>query len=138
MFAPDMYDNYDKYRFDEAERREQKFITKYGQAAMDYIEEYRAARWVDKPVELKALEQARELLRPYWQIEDSIWSMYPPELKAMSDQIKLMERTDPERARRFLKQYPMILRARELIAKYKKQMREMNSAIRQAYKLYYG
>jgi len=138
MFGRDMYDEFGEYRFDEAEKREQEFVKKYGQQSLDYIEDYQAARWVDKPVELKRLEQAREMLRPYWQIEDSVWALYPPEMKELSRQIVLLERTDPERARRFIKQYPAILRAREIIAQRKKQMRDGNPMIRQAYRLYYG
>lgn len=137
MYGQDMFDEYGEYRFDEAERREQEFLKKHGQKALDYIEEYRSARWIDKPAELKMLEQARDILRPYWQMEDQIWSMYPPELKVLSDQIKIMERTDPVRARRALRRYPQILRARELIARYKKAMRDRSPMILQAYNLFY-
>ena len=84
------------------------------------------------------LEQAKDMLRPYWQIEDQIWALYPPQMKIVSDQIKLMERTDPERARLALKRFPAILRARDLIATYKKQMREGNPVIEQARRLFYG
>jgi len=139
MFAPNMYDpNTNEYDFDEADRQEKKFLVKYGQQALDYIEDYSAARWVDKPPELKMLEQARDLLKPYWQITDSIWAMYPAGLQGLSDQIQLMERTDPDRARRTLRMYPMILRARELVARYKKQMRDTNPMIQQSYRMYYG
>src|SRR3990167_7657897 len=129
MFAPNMYDEFGEYRFDVAEQKEQEFVKKYGQQALDYIEEYQSARWLDKPAELKMLEQAKDVLRPYWQIEDQIWALYPPQMKLVSDQIKLMERTDPERARLFLRRFPAILRARDLIATYKKQMREGNPVI---------
>ena len=138
MYSSDMYDDYTNYRFDEAERREQEFVKQHGQQALDYIEDYAGARWVDKPVELKMLEQAKETLRPYWQITDQIWSLYPAQLHDLSDQIVLMERTDPAQARQVLKMYPQILRARELIAKYRKQMRETNPAIMQAYRVFYG
>lgn len=137
MFSLDMYDEYGNYDFNKAEQKEQEFLTKYGQQALDYIEEYSGARWMDKPVELKTLEQARDTLRPYWQVADQIWSMYPTELKTLSDQIMLMERTDPDRARAVLRRYPQILRARELIARQKKQMRSTNRTIDMAFRMYY-
>ena len=138
LFAPDMYDDFGNYRFDEAGLREQEFVQKNGQQALDYIEEYSGARWLDKPSELRMLEDARESLRPYWDVADKIWSMYPPEMKQLSDQIKIMERTDPVRARRTLKQYPQIMRARNLIATYRKQMREINPSIQRAHSTFYG
>lgn len=138
MYGLDMYDEYGNYRYDVAEQKEAEFLRTHGQAALDYIEEYQGSRWVDRPDELKILEQAKETLRPYWQITDYIWSMYPPELKALSDQIALMERTDPERARLVLKKYPSILRARELIVRYKKAMRDNNPTLLYYYRLFYG
>lgn len=138
MYGADMYDQFGDYLFDEADRREQEFLKKYGQQALDYIEEYRGSRWLDKPVELKMLEQARDTLRPYWQIVDAVWSLYPPELKTLADQIAIMERTDPDRARQMLRRYPAILRARELVARYRKAMRDRNPVILQAHRMFYG
>jgi len=137
MFSPDMYDEFGNYRFDEAQRREQIFATQHGQSAMTYIEEYRGARWLDRPAELKALEQARDALRPYWQIIDRVWAMYPPQLKQIADQIEMLERTNPQQAKQVLFRYPQILRARETIARLKKQMKATNPMISQAYTLFY-
>jgi hypothetical protein len=138
MYGADMYDKYGNYLFDLAEKRETEFLTKYGQQALDYIEEYQGSRWVDKPAELKYLEQAKDTLKPYWQIVDYVWAMYPPELKSLSEQISILERTNPEQARKALKKFPSILRARELIAKAKKTLREKSPAINQAYSVFYG
>ena len=139
MFGVDMYDpDTNEYNFDEAERKEQEFVKKHGQQALDYIEEYSGALWKDKPIELIRLEQARDLLRPYWQIVDRVWSMYPAGLQELSKQIQVMERTDPARAKQMLRRYPALLRARELIARYKAQMRKSNPLIQQAYRLFYG
>jgi len=137
VFGLDMYDKYGNYDFDLAEQREADFARTHGQSVMDYIEEYQGSRWVDRPTELKTLEQARVALQPYWNIVDQVWSMYPPELKALSDQIQLMERTNPEMARQMLKKYPAILRSRELIAQYKAQMRKVNPMVSRAYNLFY-
>ncbi len=138
MFAPNMYDpSTNEYLFDEAEKQEQAFLVKYGQQALDYIEEYRGASWVNKPAELKMLEEVRELLQPYWQITDNVWAMYPPELKVVADQIDIIDRTNPVLAKQMLRQYPQILRARELIS-YKKQMQRYNPVIKQAIQLFYS
>ena len=138
MFAPDMYDEFGRYRFDEAEKKEQEFLRKYGQEALNYIENYSGSAWVDKPVELKMLEQAQRILEPYWRIADEIWSLYPPELKIISEQIEILSRTDEKRAKMYLYRYPQILRARELIARRKKLVRMMNPQIKQVYNLFYG
>ena len=137
LYSPDMTDEFGQYKFDEAKRREDLFVKKYGRATLDYIDEFQGAKW-DEPSELKALRDATEMLEPYQQIEDKVWALYPPEMRVLSDQIKLLERTDPDRARRFLKQYPAILRAREIIAQQRKQMREANPMIEQAYRTFYG
>lgn len=138
MYGDDMYDQYDNYLFDLADQRERDFIQKFGQSALDYIEDYQGSRWLDKPAELIQLEQARDTLSPYWDITDYIWSMYPPELKQLSDQIYLLEMRDPAKARQALKQFPQILRARELIAMYKRALREQDPRIAEAYQSFYG
>lgn len=138
MFALDMYDEFGNYRFDEAETREQAFLVTHGQQALDYIEEYRGAQWLDKPQELAQLEQARDALRPYWKITEAVWAMYPPQLKVLSDQIMIMQRTDPDRALRELKRYPQILRARRRIAELKRQIRNSHPIIQQAFNLFYA
>ncbi len=139
MFSPDMYNlETNEYNFDEATKREQGFLVKYGQQALDYIEEYSGAIWKDKPAEMKMLEQAREILRPYWNIVDQVWAMYPRGLQEISDQIVLMENTDLQTAREMLRRYPQILRARELIARYKQQMRRTNPRVQQAVSLFYS
>ncbi len=136
MFSPDMYDQYGNYRFDEANAREAQFIQKYGQAALDYIDEFSASTW-DEPIPLKALREARQLLEPYWGIEDKIWAMYPPQLKVVSDQAKVMEDNDPLQARKLLMRHPQILRARELIAIYKKRYMIQHPTIKKVYNLFY-
>jgi hypothetical protein len=133
-----MYDlNTGKYNFDEANRREQAFLVKNGQQALDYIDTYNGAKWTDKPAELKMLEQARDILKPYWGITDAVWSMYPAGLKDLSDKIQLMENQGDPMAKQVLRKYPSILRARELIATYKQRMRQQNPMIQQAYNLFY-
>lgn len=138
MYGADMYDQYHNYNFELAKIKRDDFVRKYGQSALDYIDEYQQSRWVDAPAELRYLEDSKKLMQPYWQIEDYIWSLYPPQMKQLADQIEIMERTDPDRARAVLKSYPQILRARELIARYKKTMRDSNPMLLSVYRLFYG
>jgi hypothetical protein len=142
MFAPDMWDEFGRYRREEAAKREREFLARFGQAALDYIEQYSADRWLDEPKVLKVLKQAREVLRPYWRISDLVWSMYPSGLKSLSDRIQQMEEATwnpslQRRAKMLLRRYPQILRARELIATYRKRMRDTNPAIRWAIDTFY-
>ncbi len=137
MYSEDMYDSYGTYDFDKAKAKEQVFIDKFGQDSLKYIQEYQGETWTDKPPELKQLEQAKVILEPYWQIADKIWNLYPPQLRTISDQAQLLENKGDPRYKQVLRQYPQILRARELIATYRKQLRLRNPAIQQAVNLFY-
>jgi len=85
---------------------------------------------------MQGVEQLRQFIEPYYQIEDRIWGMYPPQVKAMADEISDLEngdQADQYKARAMLKSMPAIVRARSLIAQYKKRMRmnrELDSYIR--------
>ena len=137
MYTPDMYDQFGNYRFDEADRREQLFVQQYGQDMLDYVEEYMGSKW-DEPPALQALKSARDALRPYWDTERQVWSQLPQGLKQISDQIKILERTDPLQAKQQLFQYPQIVLARRQIALLKKQMKagsqEITNALNQFYR----
>ena len=130
-----MYDQFGNFRFDEADRREQLFVQQYGQAMLDYVEEYMGAKW-DEPPALQALKRARDVLQPYWDIERQVWSQLPG-LKQISDQIKIMERTDPLSAKRVLFNYPQIVLARRQIALMKKQLKFSSREITNALNMYY-
>ena len=134
-FGSDMYDEYGNYNFEEADKRDRQFVQQYGQGAVDYIEEYKGVKW-DKPASLIALEEARATLQPYWDIESKTWAQHP-ELKPMADEIKALEKTDPDKAKRMLKAYPQILYIRLRIAEMKKAMKSRNPDIDQALKLFY-
>lgn len=136
MYTPDMYDQFGNYRFDEADRREQMFVQRYGQAMLDYVEEYMGAKW-DEPPALQALKSARDVLRPYWDIEKQVWSQLPQGLKQISDQIKILERTDPAQAKRVLFNYPQIVLARRQIALLKRQMKFSSQDITNALAMFY-
>ena len=136
MLFRSMYDQFGNYLFEEANKRERLFVQKYGKAMLDYVEEYMGARW-EEPMPMRILREAREVLEPYRQIADRVWAMYPPQLKQIADQVDILERTNPQQAKQVLFRYPQILRARETIARLKKQMRATNPMISQAYNLFY-
>ncbi|KKK77266.1 hypothetical protein LCGC14_2855350, partial [marine sediment metagenome] len=136
LYTPDMYDQFGNYRFDEADKREQLFVQQYGQGMLDYVEEYMGAKWDETPA-LQALKAARDALQPYWDIERQVWSQLPPELKQISDQIKILERTDPISAKRMLFRYPQIVFARRQIALLKRQLKASNIEIANALAMFY-
>jgi len=137
MYSPDMFDDYGEYRFDEANRRRDLFVQQYGMDSLNAVEMVIGERRADEPEAVKMLRQARETLKPYWDIERLVWQNYPPQLKQISDQIITMERTDPRGAKRVLFQYPQIVRARSDVARYRKMLKSRNPQIAQALSLFY-
>lgn len=138
MYAPDMYDRYGEYRFDEADRRREALIQKYGLETTNYIEAMIGEGRADEPPALQMLRLARETLRPYWDIADRIWAQFSPELRQLADQIYALEKTNPPLAKQYLRAYPQILRIRKLIAQYRKQMRMANPQMDYALRTFYG
>jgi len=137
MYSPDMTDEFGNYRFEEADRREAFFVQKYGEQALDYVEKYMGAKW-EEPTAVKMLRQARKILEPYWNIENQIWANFPPQLKQIANQIQIMERADPNQAKRMLFQYPQIVMARKQIALYRKQIKMVNPDIANALRMFYS
>ncbi len=90
------------------------------------------------PTEYKMLQQAKRTLKPYWEITDRVWSMYPKGSQELSDQIALIENTNPAKGKALLKKYPAILRARELVAEYKKQLRSKDKRIDLVLRIFYA
>ncbi|KKN29348.1 hypothetical protein LCGC14_0845090 [marine sediment metagenome] len=138
MYAPDLYDEFGEYRFDEADRRREMFIQQYGLEALDSVESVIGERRVDEPIAVKLLRQARKTLQPYWDIEGQVWQQYPPELKQISDQIIIKERADPLEAKRQLFNYPQIVLARRQIALLKRQLKFNSPEIANALNTFYG
>ncbi len=137
MYSDDMFDEFGVYKFEEADRREKSFIQQYGQGALDYVEEFMGAKW-DEPIALKVLRESRRVLEPYWEIENQVWARYPPELKKISEQIKILENTDPRQAKMLLMQNPGIMMARKLIAMQKKMLKMQNPDIQWALNTFYS
>ncbi len=139
MFSPDMYDQYGDYNFNLADQKEKFFIQKYGQRALDYVEEYTGSKW-DEPANVKILKQARTILEPYWQVENQIWGQFPPQLQQIAGQIEVIENNygiGSPQAKRMLFQYPQIVWARKMIALQKKRMKLSNPDIANALRMFY-
>ena len=138
MYAPDLFDEFGEYRFDEADRRREQFIQEYGLEALESVEAVISENRADEPEAVKLLRKARKILSPYWAITERVWEQHSPQLKELSDEIYILSRTNEQQARQAIRRYPQILRARELIARYKKQLRDRNPMIKQALGLFYG
>ena len=94
------------------------------------------AKW-DEPAALQALKSARDALQPYWDIERQVWSSLPQGLKQISDQIKILERTDPVQAKQMLFNYPQIVLARRQIALFKRRLKFSSQEITNALNMFY-
>uniref|UniRef100_A0A6M3XES0 Large polyvalent protein associated domain-containing protein n=1 Tax=viral metagenome TaxID=1070528 RepID=A0A6M3XES0_9ZZZZ len=138
MYSPDMFDQYGEYRFDEADRRRQQFIQHYGSEALASVEAVIGEKRADEPIAVKALRQAREVLKPYWAIEDAVYAKYATGLKQIAVQIDNIERTDRIAAKRLLLKYPDIMRARKLIAVAKKRMKLQHPDMATALRIFYS
>lgn len=136
MYSPDMYDQYGNYNFNLADQKEAYFIQKYGQKAVDYIQDISSTKW-DEPMPMKILREARSVLEPYWDIENQVWSQFPQELKQVADQISMVERQDPDQAKRMLFQYPQVVWIRKQIAQRRKFLKQQNPSVAQALRMFY-
>jgi hypothetical protein len=142
MYGLTMYKADGSYDFDKAAQVEENFIKEFGQDAMDYIDDYRGFKAKDLPKEYQILKTAQKALEPYWAVEDSVLSLYPPDLKTVFDEIKILEssynKEDQLIAKAIQRSYPQLLRARELIAQMRKQMKQRNPVIRTYYDMFYS
>jgi len=142
MYSPDMYDQFGEYRWDEADKRREKFIQQYGVDAIDYVESLIGERRIDEPEALKMLRYARKVLEPYWEIENQIWAQYPPEYKQISDQARVINRTQGEREeKRFLRRHPngpTIMFARRKVALLRRRLKLRNREIANMLQLFYS
>ena len=84
-------------------------------------------------------ERARKILKPYLDLEDTVWNQQPYQIRAAYKQIQELEKGgDTAGAKALLRKYPQILNIRSQIATAKKQMRATNPRIRAAYEVIYG
>ncbi len=137
MYAQDMFTEFGEYDFAEADRRRQMFIQEYGLDALNSVEAVIGERRADEPSSVKLLREAQRVLQPYWAVERQVWSQLPEELKQISDQIRILERTDPLSAKRELFNYPQIVLARRQIALMKRQLKAVDQNIANALNMFY-
>jgi len=142
LYSNDMYDQFGNYDFDKADQRTAEFVQKYGQGALDYVEQYQGIKSNMLPVEYQQLQSARATLRPYWAIIDEVWSLYPPEVRELSEQIKVVGAAGDFASRaaalRMMRGHPEILRARFLITQRMAQLRRQNPGIEDALRQFYS
>jgi hypothetical protein len=69
LYNKDMFDAYGNYRFDEAERVKAELRKVLGEELYNYIEEYNGLKYEDLPAEYQDLVIARQILEPYWSVE---------------------------------------------------------------------
>jgi hypothetical protein len=96
--------------------------------AESYLSKRRNGSTDDYPSSLNTgfANQVVSLVSSYYGVEDRVWGMYPPQVKAMADNISELENGndyDKRQAKLLLRRNPSIVKARQLIANYKRRMR---------------
>lgn len=137
MYGTDMRDEYGEYDFEKAEINEAAFVAKYGQKALDYVNEWRDRGWKGTP-ELQLLEQVRVMLKPYWDIEEQEWAKSNvPNLRGISDAIDKLKETNEQKARLELYRYPQIAFIKRQILLKQRLFKLQHPEIAQYLKLFY-
>uniref|UniRef100_A0A6M3JAI3 Large polyvalent protein associated domain-containing protein n=1 Tax=viral metagenome TaxID=1070528 RepID=A0A6M3JAI3_9ZZZZ len=137
LYSKDMYDEFGNYSYELADERKQQFAQAFGGDMLRYVEDYQGVKESDMPYEYSILKQAKNILKPYWEVGNQVWAQLPPNLKQIADQITVMERTDPRQAKRMLFMYPQIVWARKQIAMLKKRVKQSNPDISSALAMFY-
>jgi hypothetical protein len=131
VYDSSLTDSLGRYDYAEAESRKRAILQKYGADVYQYVQQRLTAGQKDEPSTMTMLRQARETLKPYWGIEDKYWQAYP-QLKEINEQIKMLEATNPDKAKLALRRYPRIVLIRKRIAQEKQMLRKRNPEINQA------
>ena len=109
LFSDDMYDEYGDYRFDEAEARKVQLRQSLGEDLYSYVETYRGISDADMTPEYQQLVIAKQVLKPYWEVQD--------------DADKYFRKDSPAKQR--------------FIARRRKMLRDTNKQIAYYYNLFY-
>ncbi|GAF89484.1 unnamed protein product, partial [marine sediment metagenome] len=72
LFGDDMTDQFGNYKYDEAAARREALKASLGEEMFAYVEESKGQRYEDLPLEYHQLVTARQVMRPYWAIEDQV------------------------------------------------------------------
>ena len=76
LFGDDMYDEFGDYRFDEARIRKEQLREQLGEEMFAYVEEYQGMKFENLPPEFQQLQQAREILRPYFEVRTIVEQLF--------------------------------------------------------------
>ena len=114
LFGDDMYDEFGDYRMDEASKRKEQLRAQLGNEMFNYVEQYRDIKYEALPPEFHELQKAREILRPYWQVEEEMIKIYGK------------PKTDWQ-ARRL----------QQAIARVRKRLRRTNPLVEKYYQMFY-
>lgn len=141
MYSDDMYDKYGNYQFDLADVKRQQFVQKYGQAALDYTEEYMGVKTAELPEAYQWLKEARIILKPYWEVADTVWAALPPGTAELATEIDRLRSSgnpvDKRKGLEMLRGRHDIMRAQLVIEREHAKMRRTDKKIALAYDMFY-
>ena len=109
-------DKYGLFQFDKYNQFIVGFRQKWGEEVYQYVQDIKRERDSNLPPLAKQYNEAKEILKPYWAVQDEVLKMF----NLSPDKLEL---------------YPKIQR---VITKMRKQMRASNPQIAQAYDLFYS
>jgi len=148
MYSEDMYDEYGNYNFYEADNRETAFVQKYGQEALDEIDNVSIAKWAGTDI-YQQLLQSRKALEPYWQLSSHVWDDSPqiknlwdnsPEMMQAYNKWQTLLYSDALEAKKFLLSQPqamILVQYAKKLAIMKRQLKYSNPEVAQALKTFY-
>lgn len=113
LYGDDMYDEFGNYRFEEARLRKDQLRQQLGDDMLNYIEDYQELKFETLPAEFQELMQARELMRPYWEVRNQVIRLFGQRFADSS-------------------------RGQSLISKRRKTLRLGNRELENAYQKYYS
>ena len=141
LHGDDMLDGFGEYRYDEAAARKLQFVQSFGQEALDYVDKFFAISYETLPVEFQAFVKAKEDLKPYWSIADEVWGNLPRDARRISDQARVLKRTDVRAEKKLLFESefgPRILWARKWIALMQKRWKFQNPDAARMLRIFYS
>jgi len=114
LYGEDMTDQFGNYKYDEATARREYLQETLGEEMFAYVEEAKGLKYEDYPLEYHQLVTARQVMRPYWAIEDQMLKIFgKPETPYQINKIQ------------------------STISKLRKNLRRSNSEIEKYYQMFY-
>ena len=92
LWGDDMYDEFNNYRFEEADSRKQELLRDMGQEMFDYVQDYLGLKYEDFPAEYQQFIEARKILKPYWEVLTDADKYFKIDNKAKRNFIKRNQR----------------------------------------------